>query len=302
MRKTVLLLSISVLSLVGSMQEPSAFGAGDLDAPNPYGLSSSEKHILKNQKDIKSLQNILMKQQSIVQENRERLDGIQSILEDLNKQVRNLNKQVRNIEKKFGKFVDVNKSINALNKRTDALEQTQSENFEKIRTILKELSSMLDSINEKYVDKEQFTALESSFLSFKSSYEKFIKKGDLSGKPNSQIYKEAKQKFSKREYAEAVLYFEHLIKNHYKPAASNYYLGEIAYRQGRYKDAVAYYKQSASIYDKSSYMPTLLLHTAISLGRLGKKSEAKQFYETLIQLYPKSKSAAVARKNLKKLK
>jgi len=61
MRRTVLYLSISVLSLFGSMQEPSAFGAGDLDAPNPYGLSSSEKHILKNQKDIKSLQNILMK-------------------------------------------------------------------------------------------------------------------------------------------------------------------------------------------------------------------------------------------------
>jgi len=295
MRKTVLFLSISVLSLFGNMQEPSAFGAGDLDAPNPYGLSSSEKHILKNQKDIKILQNILMKQQSIVQENRERLDGIQSILEDLNR-------QVHNVEKKFNKFVDINKSISALNKRADVLEQAQSENFEKIRTILKELSSMLDSINEKYVDKEQFSALENSFLSFKSSYEKFIKKGDLSGKSNSKIYKEAKQKFSKRDYAEAALYFEHLIKNHYKPAASNYYLGEIAYRQGRYKDAVAYYKQSASLYDKSSYMPTLLLHTAISLRRLGKKSEAREFYETLIRFYPKSKSAAVARKNIKKLK
>ena len=295
MRKIVLLLSASVLATFGSMQEPSAFGAGDLDAPNPYGLSSTEKHIVKNRKNIKRLQNILMKQQSIVQENRERLDGIQSILEDLNK-------QVRSIEKKIIRFSDVNKSIGSLNKRVDTLEQTQSENFEKIRTVLKELSSMLDSINEKYVDKEQFSALEKSFLSFKSSYEKFIKKGDLSRKSNSQIYKDAKNKFAKRQYSEAIIYFEHLIKNHYKPAASNYYLGEIAYRQGRYKDAVAFYKQSASLYDKSSYMPTLLLHTAISLGRLGRKREAKDFYETLIQLYPNSKSAAVARKNLKKLK
>jgi len=295
MSKTVFLLSVSVLSAFASMQEPSAFGAGDLDAPNPYGLSSTEKHIVKNQKDIKRLQNILMKQQSVAQENRERLDGIQSILETLNK-------QVRSIEKRLVKFSDVNKSISSLNKRVDAIEQTQSENFEKIRTVLKELSSMLDSINEKYVDKEQFSALEKSFLAFKSSYEKFIKKGNLSGKPNSQVYKEAKKKFAKKQYSEAVVYFEHLIKNHYKPAASNYYLGEIAYRQGRYKDAVAYYKQSASLYDKSSYMPTLLLHTAISLGRLGKKREAKNFYETLIELYPNSKSAAVARKNLKKLK
>jgi len=295
MRDTVLLLSLFIVTVFGSMQEPSAFGAGDLDAPNPYGLSSTEKYIVKNQKDIKRLQNILMKQQSVVQENRERLDGLQSILEALNK-------QVRNIENRLNSFNDVNKSINAFGKRVDALEQTQTENFEKIRTVLKELSSMLDSINEKYVDKEQFTALEKSFLSFKSSYEKFIKKGDLSGKPNSQLFKDAKKKFTKKEYSEAAIYFEHLIKNHYKPAASNYYLGEIAYRQGRYKDAVAYYKQSASLYDKSSYMPTLLLHTAISLGRLGRKREAKEFYETLIQLYPNSKSAVVARKNLKKLK
>ncbi|WOE70882.1 tetratricopeptide repeat protein [Hydrogenimonas thermophila] len=295
MSKTVFLLSVSILSAFASMQEPSAFGAGDLDAPNPYGLSSTEKHIVKNQKDIKRLQNILMKQQSVSEENRERLDGIQSILETLNK-------QVRSIENRLNRVSDVNKSISSLNKRVDALEQTQSENFEKIRTVLKELSSMLDSINEKYVDKEQFAALEKSFLAFKSSYEKFIKKGDLSGKPNSQVYKEAKKKFAKKQYSEAAIYFEHLIKNHYKPAASNYYLGEIAYRQGRYKDAVAYYKQSASLYDKSSYMPALLLHTAISLGRLGKKREAKTFYETLIDLYPNSKSAAVARKNLKKLK
>ena len=293
MRKVVFLLSISIFSLFGSMQELSAFGAGSLDAPDPYGLSSSEKHILKNQKDIKKLQNILMKQQSIVQENRERLDGIQSILETLNR-------QVRKIEKKINRFADVNKSINDLSKRTDTLEQIQSENFEKIRTILKELSSMLDSINEKYVDKEQFVALENSFLAFKSSYEKFIKNGDLSKKPNSKIFKEAKQKFLKKIYSEAAIYFEHLIKNHYRPAASNYYLGEIAYRQGRYKDAVAYYKRSASLYDKSSYMPTLLLHTAISLGRIGRKTESKKFYETLIQLYPKSKSAAIAKKNLKK--
>jgi len=289
------LLSLCIVTLFGGIQEPSAFGAGDLDAPNPYGLSSTEKHIVKNQKDIKRLQNVLMKQQAIVQENRERLDGLQSVLEDLNK-------QMHSIKGRFGKFSDINKSIVSLNKKVDTFEQSQSENFKKMHVVLKELSSILDSINEKYVDKEQFLALERSFLSFKSSYEKFARQGDLSGKSNAQVYKDAKEKFAKKLYLEATIYFEHLIKNHYKPATSNYYLGEIAYRQKRYKDAVAYYKQSASLYDKSSFMPTLLLHTAISLGQLGKKQEAKNFYETLIQLYPESKLTTVAKKNLKKLK
>ena len=295
MRKITSLLIISFLLLYADSQEPSAFGAGDLDAPNPYGLNSSEKHILKNSRNIDRLQNILMKQQPKVLENKERIDGLQSIVESLSI-------RVRDIEKRLNTFSELNRSIDSLNAKIDAQKEWERENLTKIQTVLKELSSMLDSINEKYVDKEQFDSLENSFLEFKSSYEKFIKKGDLSRKSNSQIYKEAKQKFSKKDYFEAALYFEHLIKNHYRPAASNYYLGEIAYRQGRYKDAVAYYKRSASIYDKASYMPTLMLHTAISLERIGIKREAKKFYETLIQLYPKSKSASIAKKKLKKIK
>ena len=295
MCKLTSFLIISFSFLYANFQEPSAFGAGDLDAPNPYGLSSSEKHILKNSKDIDRLQKILIKQQSKVLENKERIDGLQSIVESLSIQVHNL-------KKRLDTFSELNRSIKNLNEKIDAQKKRESENLAKIQTVLKELSSILDSINEKYVDKEQFNSLENSFLEFKSSYEKFIKKGDLSRKSNSQIYKEAKKKFSKKNYSEAILYFEHLIKNHYKPAASNYYLGEIAYRQGRYKSAVAYFKQSVSLYDKASYMPTLMLHTAISLEKIGKKIGAKKFYETLIQLYPKTKSASIAKKKLKKFK
>jgi TolA-binding protein len=48
-------------------------------------------------------------------------------------------------------------------------------------------------------------------------------------------------------------------------------------------------------------MPTLLLHTGVSLERLGNKKEAKRFYQSLVALYPKSKAAALAKKNLSKM-
>ena len=268
--------------------EPSAFGAGDLDNPNPYGLSEEEKHILANKRAIEALQKRMLKQQQLVQENRERIDGLQSILEGINEKVRSYDKALEKID-------DLNRSV-------DALALAQKENFDQIRTVLQELGTMIDSINEKYVDKERFEKLEKAFLSFKEAYESFRKKSDLSGKSNAALFKEAKSLYAKKRYDEARIRFEHLIKNHYKPATSNYYLGEIAYRQGRYKDAIAHYKKSASLYDKSSFMPTLLLHTAVSLQRIGDKAQAKKFYESLVQLYPNSKSAAVAKKNLSKLK
>ncbi|MCF6200566.1 MAG: tetratricopeptide repeat protein [Hydrogenimonas sp.] len=295
MKKLLLFSSLLLWVSLEAAQEPSAFGAGDLDSPEPYGLSQDERHILKNKRAIEALQKTLLKQQQIVQENRERIDGLQSIVEGWNR-------KFRAIENSLSRIEDMNRSITDLEAKSNALEKTQAENFEQIRAVLQELGALIDSINEKYVDKERFEKLESAFLSFKESYDSFIKKADLSGKPNAQIFKEAKTLFRKKRYDEAKTYFSYLIKNHYKPATSNYYLGEIAYKSGRYKDAIAYYKRSASLYDKSSFMPTLLLHTAISLERIGDKEQAKQFYDSLISLYPKSKAASIAKKSLSKLK
>ncbi len=294
MKKLLFLLLLSVCIGYAQTQEPSAFGAGDLDAPEPYGLSEDERYILKNRRAIEALQRTVLKQQQIIQENRERVDGLQSIVEGLGDRARSLEKSLRRLE-------DLNRSVDDLKAKTDELAKTQSENFEQIRTVLKELGAMIDSINEKYVDKERFNRLESAFLQFKEAYESFIKRTDLSSKSNVEIYKEAKALFRKKRDKEAKRYFSYLIKNHYKPATSNYYLGEIAYRNGRYKEAIAYYKRSASIYDKSSFMPTLLLHTAISLERIGDKRGAREFYESLLSLYSKSKAAAIAKKNLLKL-
>ncbi|WP_300364453.1 tetratricopeptide repeat protein [Hydrogenimonas sp.] len=287
--KNIFLLTLLVAAaFAAAPEEPSAFGAGNLDSPNPYGLSEEEKHIFANKRAIESLQRSLLKQQQITQENRERIDGLQSILEGLNNKIRSYDNALKQIE-------DLNQTV-------DQLAVTQQENFEQIRAVLQELGAMIDSINEKYVDKERFNKLESTFLEFKTAYDAFIKKSDLSGKSNARIYADAKKFFSKKNYSEAKVYFNHLIKNHYKPATSNYYLGEIAYREGRFNDAIAYYKKSASLYDKSSFMPTLLLHTAISFERIGDKKQAKEFYESLVQLYPDSKSASIAKKNLAKLK
>jgi TolA-binding protein len=276
------------MALGAAPQEPSAFGAGNLDSPNPYGLSEDQKHILANKKAIEEIRKRLLKQQQTIERNSERLDGIQSLMEGLNDRLRRYDKMDRRIE-------DLNETVAELS-------TSQQRNFEQIRTVLQELGAMIDSINEKYVDKSRFEALEKAFLSFKEAYERFLAKSDLGGRANADIYAEAKRLFAKKRYQDAKIRFQHLIENHYKPATSNYYLGEIAYRDGRYKDAIAYYKKSAALYDKSKFMPTLLLHTAVSFHRLGEKREAKRFYESLVELYPDSKEAKIAKKNLAKIK
>lgn len=123
----------------------------------------------------------------------------------------------------------------------------------------------------------------------------------MSGKTNSALYSEGVRLFQKKKYSDARKRFVITQSKNYKPAASNYYLGEIAYYTKKYSDAIFYFKKSAGLYDQASYIDTLLLHTAISLEKTGDKPQAKVFYQTIIEDYPRKKSAKIAKRNLNKL-
>lgn len=78
-------------------------------------------------------------------------------------------------------------------------------------------------------------------------------------------------------------------------------MGEIAYYTKQYEDAIFYFKKSAGLYDKASYIDTLLLHTAVSLDKTGEKTQARVFYENIIENYPTKKTAKIAKDRLKNL-
>jgi len=124
----------------------------------------------------------------------------------------------------------------------------------------------------------------------------------LNGNSTSKIYSEGVRLFIKQRYDEAEKRFTITDTKGYKPAASNYYLGEIAYYTKKYEDAIFFYKKSVSLYDQASYIDVLLLHTAISLEKTGDKAQAKTFYKNIIDNYPDKKSAKIAKEKLKKLK
>jgi len=176
--------------------------------------------------------------------------------------------------------------------------------------LLKELGLMIDNINANYVSKDD---LKQALKGKKISSSQHNGRKDVSesstssdntsfeGKPTSKIYSEGVRLFVKQRYDEAEKRFVITDKKGYKPAASNYYLGEIAYYTKKYEDAIFFYKKSVSLYDQASYIDVLLLHTAISLEKTGDKAQAKTFYRNIIDNYPDKKSARIAKEKLKKL-
>lgn len=124
-------------------------------------------------------------------------------------------------------------------------------------------------------------------------------KTDLKNKKLSEVFKEGEEFVKNKDYELAEEYLQFAIKGNYKPARGNYLLGEVAFAQKRYEDAIYYYKTSATRYDKADYMPRLMLNSAKSFNAIKEKENAKRFLETLISLYPNSSEAKEAKKLLK---
>jgi len=301
--KYFLLLSVS-LSLFA--KEPSAFEAGNLDSPSPYGLTTTEKYILQNKKDIDQLkkQNILTA--SKLQELEEKVEGLKSIIEGTDKNLNNLKLKLNELlEEKEKDKEDLKYKFSQLNEDLNKTITLQKENFSQIKNVLTELTSLIDSINSSYISKEEFKKEMDKVYSYIDKkvleIKKASKKSSLLSKSGAYLFKEAKRLYKAKEYKKAKEYFLASKKKRYKPATSSFYIGEICYYQKDFSCAIEYYKKSVRLYSKSSFMPTLMLHTAISLEKTGQKVQAKLFYENLIKKYPKSKAAKIAKQNLKKL-
>lgn len=283
------------------------YGAGNLDSTNPYGLSPSEKKIVKNTKALKSLEKQFKMLQFKYNDLRGKLDGTRSVTQAISDKIGKIDSKIREVNMR-----DSNKSDTMHSLRTDleSLKQqfndnlaAQNENQDKIKNVLTELSSLIDSINTNYVSKEDFN----KFISLQKSFQEKINqqiegikkqniKKTLSRKSGALLLKEAENYLKKKQYAKAKIRYTQLVKMRYKPARSNFKLGEIAYREKRYKTAIDYYKKSIALYENASYTPTLLYHTGISLSKLKRNSEASKFFKALKTNYPKSKES----KSLKK--
>ncbi len=263
---------IFLASTVLAHAEPSVYGFGSDENTDNLQTSVSSKRTIA-----------IMKQQIAQQE--ERIDGLTTIIEGLSASLNELQQAGRTNTSSTSYMGDSGSSNNAL---------------------LKKLADMIDEINENYVSKEELQHALGNKSVVKNRVKTSVKEADkekesLQGKSNAKLYSEGVRYFVKKRYDEAQKRFTITDTQGYKPAASNYYLGEIAYYTKKYEDAIFYFKKSAGIYDKGSYIDTLLLHTAVSLEKTGDKGQAKAFYENIIENYAGKKTAKIAKQRLKKL-
>ncbi len=241
--------------------------------PSVYGNSGAYGSTKKNRNAIISLQE---EQSQLKQE----IEGLKSIVEGLSL------------------------TLNQIRQK----EASSSSTTHSVDTkLVQDLGAMIDKINSNYVSKAELKkALKSgkvakSHTKPKSSTPEESKtKGEnkLESASSSALYSRGVRLVKKKKYSMAKLRFDILKKRAYKKASTHFYLGEIAYRTKNYGDAISFYKTSAEANENANYMDTLLLHTGIALEKNGDKTQAKRFFQAIIDGYPETGSAKVAKKHL----
>ncbi len=266
------------LLLTLNAKEISSFGAGSLDSDNPYGLSESEKIIFENKKQIRT-------QNQQISDLSEKLEGMRSVVESMGSKIGKTGQKLNEMSNQTS-----SDELDGVRADIEELKRVQSENYEKINEVLKKLSSMIDEIDNNYVTNDELKSTNVKKKPTKQSSS--VKLG------SSDKLKNAVALYRKKHYTKAFPIFIELAERSYKPATSNFYLGEISYYKKRYSDAIVYFKKSVGYYDKASYMPTLLLHTGISFHKLGDDDNKEKFLQALLSSYPQSNESEIAEKYL----
>lgn len=288
--------------------EPSAFGAGNLKNDDPYGLTPSEEIILQNKKNLKKVLTTTSNQANQVDSLRERIDGLQSIVESMGIKSHENKRDIASLIEQNEKRREHSETFE---KRVLEISEANAKSIESLKLVISELSVLVDRMNGAYISKSEFNqlvedvnrfkALVSKELEAKSAQTSSSDKSKLDTLASADVYNEAKALYDKKYYTDAIKYYNHLIKKNYKPAYSHYMIGNMYYKRKNYADAIAYFKKSASLYSKASYMPELMLYTAISMQETHDVANARSFYEGVIAKYPDSQEAREAKKRLQAL-
>jgi tol-pal system protein YbgF len=117
----------------------------------------------------------------------------------------------------------------------------------------------------------------------------------------SEFYALAMQQEQSGERAVArQLYDEYVKKWPTDPRAADahFRLGEIAYGEKRYREAVLSYGKVAQDFPRSDKAPDALFRTAESMVQLGLRDDARAIFEDVVSRYPKSTAAQKAKSRL----
>jgi tol-pal system protein YbgF len=119
-----------------------------------------------------------------------------------------------------------------------------------------------------------------------------------------RLYEMAWADYSTGQWSLAITGFDTYIKTFPRSDLADdaqFYIGETLYNDGRFADAVGAYDQAMGTYPTGDIVPEAQYKRGLALDRLGDTEQARQAFQTIVDEFPDSRMAALARQALDRL-
>lgn len=270
--------------------------------------------------DIENLQNRITSLQIESASQKKEISDIKNSLSETNRDVAALKERTEGVVKEY--------AINAIRESQSSLLSLTSELSREIQALkgrFDESKYFIDSrLKELIAERELLLAriatlegelkdIKTKILSLAGSLEKKEqpnaeifnepplekKRNDISVADPQKLYDEAHIDFKEKRYNDAGQKFERLIRdfpNHALAANAYFWISEIHYAEKRYDDAILSYETFLKKYPGHEKAKTAMLKQAYSFIEMGDKKTGRVLLEKIIERYPNSSEAALAKK------
>ena len=199
----------------------------------------------------------------------------------------------------------------------ESLEESNQILYEKLSALEKEVALLRSIIEENTFSIERYQELnQQRYLDLDKRLHDLISKElietnkkEIAQEPVSvneelSLYKEALELFDKARYSEALGSFRELIINYPEgdySADAYFWSGELYLAQNSLQDARQYFLMVINRYANHPRSPDSLFKLGVISYKLNETQEALKYFNKVIELFPDSGSAQLAKKNLENL-
>jgi len=222
-----------------------------------------------------------------------RLENVQSEIRTLSTGFEEYKDYLKRPSKEIGRVKeDVEGRLTVSEERRKNLEEKNKAQEEKIR----EMEDRLRGVEGKIKQTE----------SEKPSPAKEVpseRKGASAGKED--LYKVAYETFQKGDAEGARKKFEAFLKQYPNTELSGqaqFWIGETYYQKRDFEKAILEYEKAITKYPEGSKVPAALFKQALAFLELGDKTNARNLFRRVIERYPRSDQAEMAKKKLEAMK
>ncbi|MEI8033435.1 MAG: tol-pal system protein YbgF [Chlorobiaceae bacterium] len=206
-----------------------------------------------------------------------------------------------------GSYSDVQQvrdEVSRLQGRIEEVAHTNRQSFARLGMEDSLLVHKADDLESRLKKIEEYLALDKQESSLAAAPDK---KAGEAGAPKAEVAADAallaagNEQLAKKSYAAARESYSSLLKSYPKSelvSEAQFQLAESFFAEKWYEKAILEYQQVIAKYTKSVRRPAALYKQAVSFEKIGDAPNAKARFKSLVNLYPASPEARLARKKL----